>query len=108
VDNDLLRELNRTPADRLRTLLVNMERLRWLPAEAPQRADFGIQASENLITDLIVGGYLLRDNLALCGLSKETLKGEIVKCGGKSIDDVFYCYVDAQGVFYTQLKEQVK
>ncbi len=97
--------------DVLMAVLENNGELSVLPysrAEPPQRSDLSIQTSENLVTDLIVGGYLMRDNLALCGISKETLKGEIVKCGGKSFDDVFYCYVDAEGVFYTQLKEQAR
>ncbi len=97
--------------DVMMAVLENNGELSVLPysrAEPPQRSDLGLQASENLITDLIVGGYVMKDNLALCGISKELLRGEIVKSGGKSFDDVFYCYVDAEGVFYTQLKEQVR
>ncbi|MBR5280535.1 MAG: DUF421 domain-containing protein, partial [Clostridia bacterium] len=73
--------------DVMMAVLENNGELSVLPysrAEPPQRSDFGLQTAENLITDLIVGGYVMKDNLALCGISKETLKGEIVKCGGKS------------------------
>lgn len=97
--------------DIMMAVLENNGDLSVLPysrAEPIQRSDLCIQTSENLITDLIVGGYVMEDNLALCGISHKMLHTEIEKCGARSVQDVFYCYIDADGAFYTQLKEQVK
>lgn len=94
--------------DVMMAVLENNGELSILPyalAAPVERADLSLTASEDLITDLIVGGYLLEDNLALCGVDRDLLREEIRKCGARSFRDVFYCYVDADGAFFTQLKE---
>ena len=94
--------------DVLLATLENNGELSVIPysrADTVRREDLQIQAAEGVVTDPIVGGYLVEENLNTVQIAPQTLVEEIQKAGADSIQDVFYCYVDSEGSFFTQLKK---
>ena len=52
--------------------------------------------------DIIIGGYVMKDNMEIFGITKKILLEEINKKGFHRVKDVFYCYIDEQGAFHVQ------
>ena len=68
------------------------------------RGDLNIKSSPDIVTDIIIGGCVMEDNLELLNIDKKMLKEALGKNGVRSAKDVFYCYVNGEGQFVVQKK----
>lgn len=94
----------------LLAILENNGDLSVLPyarAGTVTRDDLDIVTSEDFIMDLVIDGLVLSENMKVAGIDQKILEEEIKKAGGRSVKDVFYCYLNGKGNFSTQLKEKV-
>lgn len=57
---------------------------------------------KGVLTDIIIGGYVMKDNMKILNISKRMLLEEIGKKGYKSPRNVFYCYIDGEGTWNIQ------
>lgn len=92
-------------------ILENNGELSVLPISESQgitRGDMNIKAPSDVVTDLIIGGCLLEDNLELLNIRKTFLMEELLKKGLSKVEDVFYCYVNGAGEIIVQRKESLK
>lgn len=88
-------------------ILENNGDLSVLPKSDSQnvtRGDMSIQGASDIVTDIIIGGCLLDDNMKLLNIDKKMLKEALDKNGVHSYKDVFYCYVNGEGQFVVQKK----
>jgi len=92
-------------------ILENNGELSVLPISESQnitRGDMSIKAPSDVVTDIIIGGCLLEDNLELLNIKKAFLMKELLKNGLDKVEDVFYCYVNGAGKIIVQRKESLK
>lgn len=92
-------------------ILENNGELSVLPISESQnltRGDMSIKAPSDVVTDLIIGGCLLEDNLELLNIKKDFLMSELLKYGLSKVEEVFYCYVNGAGKIIVQRKGSVK
>lgn len=90
-------------------ILENNGDLSVLPfskAEPVKREDLNITATEGNVTDLIIDGTLLEENLDMAEIKPSELLSEIKKQGGNSIKDVLYCSINTKGDYWIQLKKK--
>jgi hypothetical protein len=88
-------------------ILENNGDLSVLPVSDSQnvtRGDLNIKSSPDIVTDIIIGGCVMEDNLELLNIDKKMLKEALGKNGVRSAKDVFYCYVNGEGQFVVQKK----
>lgn len=88
-------------------ILENNGDLSVLPISGSQnitRADLNICAPSDVVTDIIIGGCLLEDNMKLLNIKNNILKEELRKSGVNKIEDAFYCYVNGSGKIIVQKK----
>lgn len=88
-------------------ILENNGELSVLPISEAQnvsRGDMAIKAPSDVVTDLIIGGCLLEDNMELLNISNDLLMHELKKSGLSKIEEVFYCYVNGAGKIIVQRK----
>ena len=88
-------------------ILENNGELSVLPTSEAQeitRGDMNIKAPSDVVTDLIIGGCLLEDNMELLNIKMELLMSELHRYGLNKIEDVFYCYVNGAGKIVVQKK----
>lgn len=55
-----------------------------------------------ILTDIIIGGYLLKDNMRMLGITYRELSKELQRRGHDNPHKVFYCYIDSQGEYHVQ------
>lgn len=92
-------------------ILENNGELSVLPISESQnltRGDMSIKAPPDVVTDLIIGGCLMEDNLELLNIKKDFLMSELLKYGLTKAEEVFYCYVNGAGEIVVQRKGSVK
>jgi len=90
-------------------ILENNGELSVLPfskAEPVKREDMCITANEGNITDLIIDGTLIEENLDMSNVKPKDLLREIKNAGGNSIKDVLYCSINTKGEFWIQLRSR--
>ena len=88
-------------------ILENNGDLSVLPVCASQnvtRGDLQIKAPSDVVTDIIIGGCLLEDNMELLNINMKFLMEELAKNGVYSTKEVFYCYVNGAGQIIAQRK----
>ena len=88
-------------------ILENNGELSVLPISEAQnvsRGDMSIKAPSDVVTDLIIGGCLLEDNMELLKIKNDLLMHELQKSGLSKIEEVFYCYVNGAGKIIVQRK----
>lgn len=88
-------------------ILENNGDLSVLPVSAAQnvtRGDLDIREPSDIVTDIIIGGCVMEDNMELLNIDKKMLREELDKNGIRSARDVFYCYVNGAGQFVIQKK----
>ena len=88
-------------------ILENNGELSVLPISEAQnvsRGDMSIKAPSDVVTDLIIGGCLLEDNMELLNIRNDLLMHELQKSGLSKIEEVFYCYVNGAGKIVVQRK----
>lgn len=88
-------------------ILENNGELSVLPISEAQnvsRGDMSIKAPSDVVTDLIIGGCLLEDNMELLNIRIDLLMHELQKSGLSKIEEVFYCYVNGAGKIVVQRK----
>lgn len=88
-------------------ILENNGELSVLPISEAQnvsRGDMSIKAPSDVVTDLIIGGCLLEDNMELLNIRNDLLMHELQKTGLSKIEEVFYCYVNGAGKIVVQRK----
>ena len=88
-------------------ILENNGELSVLPISVAQnvsRGDMSIKAPSDVVTDLIIGGCLLEDNMELLKIKNDLLMHELQKSGLSKIEEVFYCYVNGAGKIIVQRK----
>lgn len=88
-------------------ILENNGELSVLPeseAQTVSRGDMSIKAPSDVVTDLIIGGCLLEDNMELLNIKNDLLMRELQKSGLSKIEEVFYCYVNGAGKIIVQRK----
>ncbi len=90
-------------------ILENNGELSVIPKGEEQcvtRSDMGIKPTSEVVTDLIIGGCLLEDNMELLNVKYDLLMQMIRKNGANTIKEVFYCYIDGEGNFIVQRSEK--
>lgn len=88
-------------------ILENNGELSVLPISEAQnvsRGDMSIKAPSDVVTDLIIGGCLLEDNMELLNIRNDLLMHELQKSGLSKVEEVFYCYVNGAGKIIVQRK----
>ena len=88
-------------------ILENNGDLSVLPVSAAQnvtRGDLDIREPSDIVTDIIIGGCVMEDNMELLNIDKKMLREELDKNGIRSARDVIYCYVNGAGQFVIQKK----
>ena len=88
-------------------ILENNGELSVMPISESQnvtRGDLNVKAPSDVVTDIIIGGCLLEDNMELLNIKWDLLKHELEKAGARGVDDVFYCYVNGSGKVIVQRK----
>ena len=88
-------------------ILENNGDLSVLPTSEAQsltRKDMNIQGSSDIVTDIIIGGCVMEDNMELLNIDRKMLKDALAKNSVRSAKDVFYCYVNGDGQFVVQKK----
>lgn len=88
-------------------ILENNGDLSVLPVSASQnvtRGDLDIKEPSDIVTDIIIGGCVMEDNMELLNIDKKMLREVLGKNGVRSAKDVFYCYVNGAGQFVVQKK----
>lgn len=78
------------------------------PQSPVVREDLKIEGEEPLVTDIVVCGKIIEDNLSAVKVDGGDILREIKKAGGKSVQDVLYAGVRPSGEFILQLKSCVK
>lgn len=89
-------------------VLENNGDLSVLPVSDSQnvtRGDMNIKAPSDMVVDLIIGGYLLKDNMKMLNVKTNLLMEELSKNGIYSIKEVFYCYVNGAGQIISQRRK---
>lgn len=90
-------------------ILENNGDLSVLPTSKAQyvtREDVNIKGPSDVVTDLIIGGCLMEENMKMLNIKKDFLKEILLKKGIISIKDVFYCYVNGSGEFIIQRRHK--
>lgn len=90
-------------------ILENNGELSVIPKGEEQcvtRGDMGIKPTSEVVTDLIIGGCLLEDNMELLNVKYDLLMQMIRKNGADTIKEVFYCYIDGEGNFIVQRSDK--
>ena len=90
-------------------ILENNGELSVIPKGEEQgvtRGDAGIKSTSEVVTDLIIGGCLLEDNMELLNIKYDLLMQMLRKNGANTIKEVFYCYIDGKGNFIVQRSEK--
>lgn len=88
-------------------ILENNGELSVMPISESQnvtRGDLNVKVPSDVVTDIIIGGCLLEDNMELLNIKWDLLKHELEKAGARGVDDVFYCYVNGSGKVIVQRK----
>ncbi len=57
---------------------------------------------EGGVTDIVIGGCVIRENMKRAGITREALDEAVRSCGASSVKDVFYCYVNGSGEMTAQ------
>ena len=68
------------------------------------REDLKIEGQEPIVTDIVVCGKIIEDNLSSVKADGGDILREIKKAGGKSVQDVLYAGIRPSGEFILQLK----
>ena len=103
--NDLLEELRTggilTPTEVETAIMETSGKLSVFPKSqnrAASPADLGIQTGyEGIPLTLVMDGKLEKNNLPLCGQSREWLEKQLKRLGFDRMQDVLLCYLDTDG-----------
>ncbi len=90
-------------------ILENNGELSILPyskAEPVKRQDLNVDAPEANITDLILDGYIIEENIESSEVKPCDIINKIKSMGASSLKDVLYCYIDTKGELWIQLKKK--
>ena len=60
------------------------------------------QEEKGVLTDIIIGGYVMKDNMRTLGIAYKDLTQELKRRGFDNPHKVFYCYIDATGEYHVQ------
>lgn len=74
-------------------------------AETVRRQDMNLSQPEGLVTDLVLDGVLMEENLVSTQVTVTQVTNAIRKAGGQKVSDVLYCSMDSQGQFLVQLRK---
>lgn len=88
-------------------ILENNGELSVIPKSEAQfvtKGDMKIESAPETVTDLIIGGALIEENMRSLSINKDFLMNILEKNDIKSIRDVFYCYVNGDGIVKVQKK----
>lgn len=66
------------------------------------RGDLGIDKSPDGVTNIIIGGCVMEENMKLAGIDRKMLEEVIHSYGASSLKEVFYCYVNGAGKIIVQ------
>lgn len=75
------------------------------PLKSPAlREDINECTKENtgILTDIIIDGYVMKDNMRALGISNKDMMHELKRRGYDNPHNVFYCYVDSSGAYHVQ------
>ena len=61
-----------------------------------------VDGSPDGVTDLIIGGCVLHENMKKSGINRKILDEAIHSYGALNIKDVFYCYINGSGKIIVQ------
>ena len=68
------------------------------------REDLKIEGEEPLVTDVVICGKVIEDNLSVIKVDGGDILREVRKAGGRSLQDILYAGVKSDGSFVLQLK----
>lgn len=66
------------------------------------RSDLNIDKSPDGVTNIVIGGSLMEDNMKLAGIDRKMLEEAIHAYGASSLKEVFYCYINGEGQIIVQ------
>jgi uncharacterized membrane protein YcaP (DUF421 family) len=71
------------------------------------REDLKIEGEEPLVTDVVICGKVIEDNLSSVKVDGGDIMREVRKAGGRSLQDILYAGVKSDGSFVFQLKSDI-
>jgi uncharacterized membrane protein YcaP (DUF421 family) len=71
------------------------------------REDLKIEGEEPLVTDVVICGKVIEDNLSSVKVDGGDIMREVRKAGGRSLQDILYAGVKSDGSFVLQLKSDI-